>query len=149
MIRRVVLAVALLALVGVLCAPNAQGQKPVPELERAKELMRQVPLIDGHNDLPWALRTDYGMDWDSLDISRPQPQLMTDIPRLRAGLVGAQFWSTYVPSSFDGSGAGRRVGRDGGRHPADPPGGEDREPPGARGWAHDRELARHAARVLP
>jgi membrane dipeptidase len=107
MIRRVVLAVALLALVGVLCAPNAQGQKPVPELERAKELMRQVPLIDGHNDLPWALRTDYGMDWDSLDISRPQPQLMTDIPRLRAGLVGAQFWSTYVPSSFDGSGAGR------------------------------------------
>jgi membrane dipeptidase len=72
MIRRVVLAVALLALVGVLCAPNAEGQEPVSELERARELMRQVPFIDGHNDLPWALRTDYGMDWDSLDISQPQ-----------------------------------------------------------------------------
>jgi membrane dipeptidase len=107
MIRRVVLAFALLALVGVLCAPHAEGQEPASELERAKELMRQVPLIDGHNDLPWALRTDYGMDWDSLDISRRQLQLMTDIPRLRAGLVGAQFWSTYVPSSFGGNGAGR------------------------------------------
>ena len=107
MIRRIVLAVALLALVSVPCAPHAEGQEPASELERAKELMRQVPLIDGHNDLPWALRTDYGMDWDSLDISQPQPQLMTDIPRLREGLVGGQFWSTYVPSSFDGNGAGR------------------------------------------
>ena len=107
MIRRIVLAVALLALVGVLGAPSAAGQEPASELERARELMRQVPLVDGHNDLPWALRTDYGMDWDSLDIAQPQPQLMTDIPRLLEGLVGAQFWSTYVPSGFDGRGAGR------------------------------------------
>jgi membrane dipeptidase len=107
MIRRIVLTVALLTLAGVLYAPGAASQETSPELERARELMRQVPLIDGHNDLPWALRVDYGMDWDSLDISQPQPQLMTDIPRLREGRVGGQFWSTYVPSSFDGNGAGR------------------------------------------
>lgn len=107
MIRRIMLAVVVLASVGVLRAPEAEGQEHSPALERARQLMRQVPLIDGHNDLPWALRTEYGMDWDSLDISQPQPQLMTDIPRLREGRVGGQFWSTYVPSSFDGNGAGR------------------------------------------
>lgn len=76
-------------------------------VERAKQLMREVPLIDGHNDLPWALRTGYASSFDSLDISKPQPQLMTDIPRLRDGLVGAQFWSTYTPSSFADRGAAR------------------------------------------
>jgi membrane dipeptidase len=107
MIRRFVLTVALLAFAGVLSVRDAASQEASSELERARELMRQVPLIDGHNDLPWALRTDYWMDWDSLDISQPQPQLMTDIPRLREGQVGGQFWSTYVPSSFAGNGAGR------------------------------------------
>ncbi len=76
-------------------------------LERARQLMREVPLIDGHNDLPWQLRTGYALSFDSLDISQPQPQMMTDIPRLRAGLVGAQFWSTYMPSSWEGRGAAR------------------------------------------
>ncbi len=107
MIKRIMLAAAMLALIGVLCAPQAESQESDPYADRARELLRQVPLIDGHNDLPWALRGDYGMSWDSLDISQPQPQLMTDIPRLREGMVGAQFWSTYVPSSFGGRGAGR------------------------------------------
>ncbi|MFQ6045411.1 MAG: dipeptidase [Gemmatimonadales bacterium] len=76
-------------------------------MERARRLMREVPLIDGHNDLPWALRSGYASSFDSLDISQPHPELMTDIPRLRKGLVGAQFWSTYTPSSFADRGAAR------------------------------------------
>jgi membrane dipeptidase len=73
---------------------------PLPEdpLERARMLMREVPLIDGHNDLPWELRTRFRSSFDSLDIAELQPAVMTDIPRLREGLVGGQFWSTYTPS---------------------------------------------------
>ena len=67
-------------------------------LERARALHREIPLIDGHNDYPWALRQDGGGDFRKLDISQPQPSIMTDIPRLRAGGVGGQFWSVYVPA---------------------------------------------------
>ena len=63
---------------------------------RARELQKQVPLIDGHNDYPWALRENAGRDLDKLDITKPQPTIMTDIARLRAGGVGGQFWSVYV-----------------------------------------------------
>jgi membrane dipeptidase len=62
---------------------------------RALAILKTVPLIDGHNDLPDAIREHGGLD--SLDFARPQPKLMTDIPRLRAGAVGAQFWAAYVP----------------------------------------------------
>ena len=65
-------------------------------LARARELQKQVPLIDGHNDYPWALRENAGRDLDKLDITKPQPTIMTDIARLRAGGVGGQFWSVYV-----------------------------------------------------
>jgi len=67
-------------------------------LERARALHKQVPLIDGHNDYPWALRENAQRDLDKLDITKPQPTIMTDIPRLRAGGVGGQFWSVYVPA---------------------------------------------------
>jgi membrane dipeptidase len=67
-------------------------------LDRARALHKQVPLIDGHNDYPWALRENAGRDLDKLDITRPQPTIMTDIPRLRAGGLGGQFWSVYVPA---------------------------------------------------
>jgi len=67
-------------------------------LSRARALHKQVPLVDGHNDYPWALRENAGRDLDTLDITKPQPTIMTDIPRLRAGGVGGQFWSVYVPS---------------------------------------------------
>ena len=59
---------------------------------------RDAPLIDGHNDYPWALRQDAGGDLRKLDIWQSQPSIMTDIPRLRAGGVGGQFWSVYVPA---------------------------------------------------
>jgi membrane dipeptidase len=65
-------------------------------LARARELQKQVPLIDGHNDYPWVLRENAGRDLDKLDITKPQPTIMTDIARLRAGGVGGQFWSVYV-----------------------------------------------------
>ncbi len=74
-------------------------------LERARALHKQTPLIDGHNDYPWAVREKAQGDIDRLDISHPQPQLMTDIPRLRAGGVGGQFWSVYVPVELQGQSA--------------------------------------------
>ena len=74
-------------------------------LDRAKALMREVPLIDGHNDLPWEMRARW-LSFDSVDIAHPT-DMMTDIPRLRAGGVGAQFWSTYAPAELEHRGAGR------------------------------------------
>jgi membrane dipeptidase len=64
------------------------------------------PVVDGHNDLPWALREQVGYDLDRLDIAEDQrSRTHTDIPRLRAGGVGAQFWSVYVPVSLTGAAA--------------------------------------------
>ncbi|MFN2383026.1 MAG: dipeptidase [Gemmatimonadota bacterium] len=74
--------------------PGASGDPR----SRALALMREVPLIDGHNDLPWELREKVGGDFDALDIAEAQPSLHTDIARLREGLVGAQFFAAYVPS---------------------------------------------------
>ncbi|MFF8993415.1 dipeptidase [Streptomyces sp. NPDC014983] len=68
-------------------------------LDEARALLREFPLVDGHNDLPWALREKAGYDLDRLDIAGHQHEhLHTDIPRLRAGGVGAQYWSVYVPA---------------------------------------------------
>jgi membrane dipeptidase len=64
-----------------------------------------VPLTDGHNDLPWQYREKVKRKFSELDVSKPQPQLMTDIARLRQGGVGAQFWSVYVPTDFEGADA--------------------------------------------
>ncbi|MFH9827499.1 dipeptidase [Streptomyces bobili] len=70
-------------------------------LEQARELLRAHPVVDGHNDLPWALREQVRYDLDARDIATDQhTHLHTDIPRLRAGGVGAQFWSVYVRSDL-------------------------------------------------
>ena len=72
-------------------------------LEAARELLREFPVVDGHNDLPWALREQVHYDLDARDIAGDQgAHLHTDIPRLRAGGVGAQFWSVYVRSDYAG-----------------------------------------------
>ncbi|MGA5314946.1 dipeptidase [Streptomyces pseudogriseolus] len=66
-------------------------------LDQARELLREFPVVDGHNDLPWALREQVSYDLDARDVAVDQSaHLHTDIPRLRAGGVGAQFWSVYV-----------------------------------------------------
>src|SRR5947209_14434961 len=62
---------------------------------RAIAILRSVPLIDGHNDIPDAIRGRGGLD--SVNFAVNQPKLMSDIPKLRAGAVGAQFWAAYVP----------------------------------------------------
>ncbi|MFC3572741.1 dipeptidase [Streptomyces yaanensis] len=73
----------------------------VSSLEAARELLREFPVVDGHNDLPWALREQVRYDLDARDIATPQnAHLHTDIPRLREGGVGAQFWSVYVRSDL-------------------------------------------------
>ncbi|HEX6213791.1 MAG TPA: dipeptidase, partial [Vicinamibacterales bacterium] len=71
-------------------------------LERARALHKQVPLIDGHNDYPWALRENAARDLEKLDITKSQPSIHTDIARLRTGGVGGQFWSVYTPSDYAG-----------------------------------------------
>ena len=73
---------------------------PDQMLERARALHRRVPLIDGHNDLPWRYRELVDRAISKIDIDHHQPELHTDIPRLREGGVGGQFWSVYVPSSL-------------------------------------------------
>jgi membrane dipeptidase len=68
---------------------------------RARELLAENPVVDGHNDLPWALREQVRYRIDERDIAQDQSAyLHTDLARLRAGGVGAQFWSVYVPSSL-------------------------------------------------
>jgi membrane dipeptidase len=86
------------------CELDAQGDL----MSRARALHGQVPLVDGHNDYPWALReANVNLDLSRLDIAMLQPRLMTDIPRLRAGGVGAQFWSVYVAVAMQGQAAVR------------------------------------------
>ena len=94
------LTLALLLLLSMSIVPARQNDKAL--MERAQALHGQVPLIDGHNDYPWALRENAGRDLAKLDISKPQPSIMTDIARLRAGGVGGQFWSVYVPADLQG-----------------------------------------------
>lgn len=75
-------------------------------LRDALDLLAEAPVVDGHNDLPWALREKAGYDLDRLDIAADQTgRLHTDLPRLRAGGVGAQFWSVYVRSDMAGDDA--------------------------------------------
>jgi membrane dipeptidase len=68
-------------------------------------LLRAHPVVDGHNDLLWTARVGSGYDFDALDVGAGGTPTHTDLPRLRAGGVGAQFWSVYVPASLAGDDA--------------------------------------------
>ncbi len=97
--------IVLLTLSSLAVAPRPQAPSDAL-LTRARLIHGESPLIDGHNDYPWALRDKSPQrDLAQLDISRPQPSIMTDIPRLRAGGVSAQFWSVYVPVDLQGHAA--------------------------------------------
>ena len=76
-------------------------------IRQAQDLLRRYPLIDGHNDLPWALRKRAQGDVTKVcfDLDAPAEGLHTDLPRLAAGRLGAQFWSVYVPARLAGDGA--------------------------------------------
>lgn len=65
-------------------------------LEKAKTLLREAPLIDTHNDLPSMILDVYKGDLTAFDLTKVQPTLCADIPRLRQGCIGAQYWSIYV-----------------------------------------------------
>jgi membrane dipeptidase len=84
------------------------------DAQRIERILAQTPLIDGHNDLPWEIRERFGGDLTKIDLSQStatlpaptgSPPLMTDIPRLRAGHVGAQFWSVFIPVEVQGPAA--------------------------------------------
>ncbi len=104
---------AALALLLALAAPSlAFAQAPTrAELARVDRILRATPLIDGHNDLPWAIKSDHGNDLANVDLNSDTrtltPPLHTDIPRLRQGRLGAQFWSVYVPAALKGPDATR------------------------------------------
>ena len=88
-----------------LCAPFS-ARAADDYQHRLEQVLLQTPLIDGHNDLPWEIRDRFKSDFAAIDlrsdtsrlaVGADQTPLMTDIPRLRAGMVGAQFWSVWIP----------------------------------------------------
>ena len=91
-----------LAVLAAMTIAHAQQTGDAALMTRARALHKQVPLIDGHNDYPWAVRENVQRDIDKLDIAQPQPTIHTDIARLKAGGVGGQFWSVYTPSDYAG-----------------------------------------------
>ena len=140
---------------------------------RVDRILRDVPLIDGHNDLPWQYRERVKNQLAKIDIAQDQSKLEkplhTDIARLREGRVGGQFWSVYVPASLKGADAVQatleqidvvnrldralsgdvRAGAHRGRHRAHPQVGQDRLADRRRGRSLDQQLPRRAAAALP
>ncbi len=82
---------------------TAKTSNDIQLTDEARAIAREALLVDGHNDLPWAMR-ELGSSFAKVDIRLPQPKLHTDIPRIREGGLKAQFWSVYVPASTDLSG---------------------------------------------
>ncbi len=81
--------------------PPARPEFDEAELSAAHALLAEAPVFDGHNDLPWALRRLSGGDLSAADPgSSLAGRTHTDLDRLAAGGVGAQFWSVYVPSTL-------------------------------------------------
>jgi len=87
-------------------AAASDGENDAELRERVMAVLRDVPLVDGHNDIPWQYRSRANnrvaaLDFAS-DLSDVEPALHTDIPRLSAGGVGGQFWSVYIPIRMRG-----------------------------------------------
>jgi membrane dipeptidase len=82
--------------------PDSYAQKEDEVLKHANEFLRSNILIDGHNDLPWVIREKSGPlgDIEAYDIRNRTPG-DTDIPKMREGNVGAQFWSVYIPAEME------------------------------------------------
>jgi membrane dipeptidase len=98
----------LLLLALLVTSASAAAAQSDPALERARRILRSVPLIDGHNDLAWEIRLSKTapMDVAAYDLRTRTPG-HTDLERLKAGQVGAQFWSIYVPGEVKDSGFAR------------------------------------------
>ncbi len=90
-----------------LIAPTLGAQATESHLERARRILRSTPLVDGHNDLPWEIRRAAApFDVDAYDLRKTTPG-HTDLERLRKGMLGAQFWSVYIPGDMKDSGFAR------------------------------------------
>src|SRR5579864_4063896 len=91
-------------------AQEPRKRRPPVELtDEALKIHREAIVIDGHNDLPWMFREKKDLSFSKIDINRPCKDLHTDIPRLRQGGVGAQFWSAFVPASSRKEGSAVRM----------------------------------------
>lgn len=92
-------AMTIATLIAAACAADNSDSN----LAAVRKILREVPLIDGHNDVPWQYRR-LKAGFDTLDLARdtsqPPARMATDIPRLRAGGVGGQFWSVYIPTAY-------------------------------------------------
>lgn len=86
-------------------APPGSPDKAL--LQKARQILKEVPLIDGHNDTPWQYRSRASNHLDAIDFAGGtaylDPPMHTDLPRLRAGGVGGQFWSVYVLTDLKGA----------------------------------------------
>ena len=81
-------------------APTTAAQPNESHIERARRILRSTPLIDGHNDLAWEIRRAAApFDVDAYDLTKTTPG-HTDLERLRKGMLGAQFWSVYIPGDM-------------------------------------------------
>jgi membrane dipeptidase len=81
-------------------AALAADRPEVVVTDAARKIHAEGFVFDGHNDLPWMVRTEAGSSFDQADLKKSLgPKFHTDIARLRAGNVGAQFWSVYIPAS--------------------------------------------------
>src|SRR5262245_13385692 len=92
-----------------LLADVPRKRQPVVLTDEARAIHREALVIDGHNDLPDQFREKKDLSFRTIDISRPVKGLHTDIPRLREGGLGAQFWAAYVPVSTRKSGTSVRL----------------------------------------
>ena len=81
------------------CGASQEGN--VGDNQQATEIHSRVFVVDGHNDLPWRYRTEFASNLDAFDLSKRNENGHTDIPRLREGGVGAQFFAAYVPSEYE------------------------------------------------
>ena len=107
-LRRALSLLALIAGAVPLHAQSGSQAGDSPYLARAERILRQTPLIDGHNDLPWRIREDSIArgNVDVYDLRKHTPG-QTDLDRLRKGMLGAQFWSVYTPGEWRDSGYAR------------------------------------------
>lgn len=103
------------ATAGLLIMSTGAGAASASDMAaRVDRILKATPVIDGHNDLPWEIRDRFDGTLDRIDLARDTkalphpsdvPALMTDIPRLRTGHVGGQFWSVWIPSTVTGPAA--------------------------------------------
>ena len=103
MLRQISLRLAALVLAFAFCMTAPATDNDAKRLIEVRQILRDSPLIDGHNDTPWQYRKrKAGFDAVDLasDTSKLKPPMVTDIARLRAGGIGGQFWSVYIPTSY-------------------------------------------------